>query len=269
MIGERVDKITTGVQRGISKVRNKDTRLQFTHKATLAATGVAALVSAGYVWGYEKGVNASADSLNAFQNDPDPIATIHPQGIEVPQSFEFMEELDKVEKYFDPAVTYWLDDISKWSLAYGVNPLDIATLMQIESCGRPDAVSKSGAVGLFQVMPNFHLDEGESINDLKNPDFNAGKALPFFKGLIESTGDLGDAYVQYNAGPNSGFNADNVIEGTEPWKMLKYSGMRVQANLQDGRNVIEDYYKEERSAGCIKARRALGLSYENLLQYIK
>jgi hypothetical protein len=42
---------------------------------------------------------------------------------------------------FTPEVQYWADDIMRWSNAYGVDANLVATVMQIESCGDPQAVS--------------------------------------------------------------------------------------------------------------------------------
>ena len=40
---------------------------------------------------------------------------------------------------FTPEIQYWKDWIYKWSSQFGVDPNLIATVMQIESCGDPNA----------------------------------------------------------------------------------------------------------------------------------
>lgn len=98
---------------------------------------------------------------------------------------------------FTPSVLYWEDDILEWSEEYGIDPNAAATLMQIESCGDPDAESYVGAAGLFQVMP-FHFAEGE---DRFEPDTNALRGLEYFAdGLDLADGHAGLAMAGYNGG---------------------------------------------------------------------
>ncbi len=103
----------------------------------------------------------------------------------------------EVSPVFTPEVQHWREDIFRWSLAYGLHPNLIATLMQIESCGNPAIQSSVGAAGLFQVMP-FHFDEGENPFD---PDTNAMRGLTYFTiGLAVADGDVGRAFAGYNGG---------------------------------------------------------------------
>jgi hypothetical protein len=71
--------------------------------------------------------------------------------------------------FFSPQVLAWEPEILRWSSGFGLDPDLVATVMQIESCGDRNAVSRSGAQGLFQVMP-FHFSAGE---DKRNPEVNA------------------------------------------------------------------------------------------------
>ena len=70
---------------------------------------------------------------------------------------------------FSPSVQYWEDEILSWADTYLLDPYLVATVMQIESCGNPQAVSPVGAQGLFQVMP-YHFYSGE---DMLDPETNA------------------------------------------------------------------------------------------------
>ncbi len=98
---------------------------------------------------------------------------------------------------FTPSVLYWKDSILRWAGQTGLDPNLIATVMQIESCGDPQAVSGSGAQGLFQVMP-FHFQTGENMKD---PDVNAARGLNYLKqGLQQALGDAGLALAGYNGG---------------------------------------------------------------------
>ena len=98
---------------------------------------------------------------------------------------------------FTPEVQHWADKIVSWSAVFKLDPNLAATVMQIESCGAPSAVSGSGAQGLFQVMP-FHFVAGE---DTLDPDTNAARGLAYLAlGLARASGDAGLALAGYNGG---------------------------------------------------------------------
>ena len=106
-------------------------------------------------------------------------------------------ELGYISAAFTPEVQYWGQDIARWADPYGLDPNLAATVMQIESCGNPEAVSPSGAQGLFQVMP-FHFAAGEAMRD---PDTNAKRGLDYLSlGLETSGGAPGLALAGYNGG---------------------------------------------------------------------
>ena len=98
---------------------------------------------------------------------------------------------------FTPEVQHWQSQIVAWAAQYQLDPNLVATIMQIESCGDPMAVSSAGAQGLFQVMP-FHFTEGENM---LNPDTNARRGLTYFVERLQQTGgDTGRAFAGYNGG---------------------------------------------------------------------
>lgn len=98
---------------------------------------------------------------------------------------------------FTAEVQHWAPQIVAWSAEVGIDPNMAATIMQVESCGDPNAESVAGAQGLFQVMP-FHFTEGEQMQD---PDTNARKGLRYFADRLAQTGgDVGRAFAGYNGG---------------------------------------------------------------------
>lgn len=99
--------------------------------------------------------------------------------------------------FFSPSVLHWSKSVETWSQQYGVDANLIATVMQIESCGDPQAQSYAGAQGLFQVMP-FHFDAGENPID---PGTNAHRGLSYLKQSLEAAqGDVRKALAGYNGG---------------------------------------------------------------------
>jgi soluble lytic murein transglycosylase-like protein len=98
---------------------------------------------------------------------------------------------------FTPQVRAWEGHILVWAGEHGLDPNLVATVMQIESCGNPRAVSRSGAQGLFQVMP-FHFSTGE---DMQDPETNARRGLAYLaESLLQSNGDVRRALAGYNGG---------------------------------------------------------------------
>lgn len=110
--------------------------------------------------------------------------------------------------YLLPSVLEWKEKIKEWSKEYSLDVRTIATLMQLESAGNPDAVSSSNAQGLFQVMPDkfTEAEDGKHFN----PDINAKRGLGYFiecKARATSLGYKGiDNLVQAAQGYNGGIN---------------------------------------------------------------
>lgn len=118
--------------------------------------------------------HASSNNISDLSGGPTPIAPI-----------------------FTPEVQYWSREIQRWAAQTGINSNIAATIMQIESCGNPDAISYAGAAGLFQVMP-FHFQFTENAFD---PDTNANRGLTYFAdSLVASGGDVRLALAGYNGG---------------------------------------------------------------------
>lgn len=103
----------------------------------------------------------------------------------------------KISAVFSDEVKYWESDIVRWASEHSLDPDMVATIMQIESCGDPQALSIAGAQGLFQVMP-FHFTAGENMLD---PNTNARRGMNYFaERLVQTAGDVGKAFAGYNGG---------------------------------------------------------------------
>lgn len=121
----------------------------------------------------------------------------------------------RIAPFFDPSVQRWAPYIVMWANNEGVDPNAIATIMQIESCGDPTAVSRDlqgnivGAMSLMQVMP-FHFGSDE---DGMDPNVNGPKGTAYFaERLAASGGDHVSAFAQYNGGPRAASPANRVAE---------------------------------------------------------
>jgi soluble lytic murein transglycosylase-like protein len=121
--------------------------------------------------------------------------------------------LQPISSVYTPEVQYWGNRIRDWAAAAMLDPNLVATVMQIESCGDPRARSRSGAMGLFQVMP-YHFTASDDPYD---PDTNALRGLAYLRRSLEkSHGDPRLALAGYNGGigvivrSESGWSAETL-----------------------------------------------------------
>jgi hypothetical protein len=114
-----------------------------------------------------------------------------------PSPESVVQDIGGLSNVFTIEVQHWNVSILRWASETGLDPNLIATVMQIESCGDPRAVSRVGAMGLFQVMPyHFYGDD-----DPYNPDTNAARGLAYLlKSITKSGGDVRLALAGYNGG---------------------------------------------------------------------
>ena len=119
--------------------------------------------------------------------------------------------------FFTPEVRYWEPQIMAWAKEWSLDPNLIATVMQIESCGDPQATSPSGAMGLFQVMP-FHFAEKENTYD---PQVNAKRGLDYLRQAFDARG--GQVRVVL-ASYNAGISGASLPEDQWPDQTRRYAG---------------------------------------------
>ncbi len=121
---------------------------------------------------------------------------LHLQGIN-PLDARLVVPQGDLPEFFSPSVRYWETDILSWSKDWSLDPLLVATVMQIESCGDPQAISPAGAQGLFQVMP-FHFASDEKM---LNPSINAQRGLAYLsQSYQKANGDITLTLAGYNGG---------------------------------------------------------------------
>ena len=164
----------------------------------------------------------------------------------------------RLSPIFTREVQYWGDNIIRWANAASLDPNLAAVVMQIESCGDPQAVSRSGAMGLFQVMP-FHFHRGENSY---NPDTNALRGLNYLSRSLETGG--GNAKLAL-AGYNGGIGVIARGEGT--WaaetKRYVYYGAPIYEDARSGATsspMLDEWYRKYGAGLCRQANRRLGIS---------
>ncbi len=138
--------------------------------------------------------------------------------------------IPRLSSVFTPEVRYWSPLIYAWAATYKIDPNLIATVIQIESCGDSQAVSRSGAQGLFQVMP-FHFQPGEDMQDVLT---NGRRGMDYLaKGLALASGDAGLALAGYNGGHGM-INADPGRWSPETQRYVQW-GSRIYQDAEQGR----------------------------------
>jgi soluble lytic murein transglycosylase-like protein len=159
---------------------------------------------------------------------------------------------------FTREVQYWAKDIIRWANASALDPNLAAVVMQIESCGNPRAVSRSGATSLFQVMP-FHFRTGENPY---NPETNALRGLSYLARSIQTAN--GDARLAL-AGYNGGIGVISRYESM--WhaetKRYVYYGLPIYEDARSGKTtspMLEEWYRKYGAGLCRQASQQLGLT---------
>ncbi|MCW5873797.1 MAG: transglycosylase SLT domain-containing protein [Anaerolineales bacterium] len=154
---------------------------------------------------------------------------------------------------FTPQVMRWEAHIVRWAAEHGLDPNLVATVMQIESCGHPRALSRAGAQGLFQVMP-YHFADGE---DAFAPETNALRGLNYLRNsLAHFDNNASMALAGYNGGING------ASRPREAWAQetrdYQYWGENIYTDAAAGRNaspVLAEWLAAGGASLCAQAER--------------
>ena len=86
-------------------------------------------------------------------------------------------------------------------------PLELKYLPVIESALDPNAVSRSGAAGLWQFMPaaakGYELEVNSLVDERRDPYMSSKKAARMLHDLYDTYGDWSLAIAAYNCGPGN------------------------------------------------------------------
>ena len=128
-----------------------------------------------------------------------------------------------VSEKFPQEVKKWCGLITRYAKDNGLEPNLVASVMLQESGGNPEAYSKSGAVGLLQVMPRDGLaaafvcpngpcfSSRPSIEELKNPEYNVAYGTKMLAGLLGKYGDIREALRYYGPKDVGYYYADIIL----------------------------------------------------------
>ncbi|HQU37410.1 MAG TPA: transglycosylase SLT domain-containing protein [Anaerolineales bacterium] len=158
---------------------------------------------------------------------------------------------------FTREVQYWGNNIVRWANASSLDPNLVATVIQIESCGDPNALSRSGAMGLFQVMP-FHFHYGENGFDTET---NALRGLEYLaRSLKTANGDPRLALAGYNGGIGV-INRGEWTWHAETQRYVRYGGP-IYTDARSGFSssiTLDEWYQNYGAGLCRQAAQRLGI----------
>lgn len=160
---------------------------------------------------------------------------------------------------FTREVQYWGGNIVRWANASSLDPNLVATVMQIESCGDPRALSRSGAMGLFQVMP-FHFHFGENGFDT---EINALRGLEYLANSLQTAnGDPRLALAGYNGGIGV-IGLGEWMWHAETARYVRY-GAPIYNDARSGFTsslTLDEWYQKYGAGLCRQAAQRLGLDH--------
>jgi soluble lytic murein transglycosylase-like protein len=101
-----------------------------------------------------------------------------------------------------PANVAYEDIVQEAAAAYEVDPDLIRAVMEAESAFHPYALSRAGAEGLMQLMPDLSDEMG--VGNAFDPRDNIMGGVRYLKRLLDQHGgNLDLALASYNAGPGN------------------------------------------------------------------
>jgi hypothetical protein len=147
---------------------------------------------------------------------PDPIVSVA-QPVKTPAQ--------AVERGAALKVTPYTDLIVNTAQAYGVDPILVQALVQVESNYQPRARSSKGAMGLMQLMPSVAKEY--RVRNAYDPKANVEAGVQKLKSLLEKYGAEGVnlALAAYNAGEG----AVTRFNGVPPYRETQSYVTRILA----------------------------------------
>ena len=107
------------------------------------------------------------------------------------------------------AASAWISPIERAAAEAGLDPRLLAAMVWQESGFDPDAVSRSGAIGLSQLMPGTAEELGVDPHD---PVQNLAGGARYLAWTIEEFGSLELGLAAYNAGPGAVRRSGDIPE---------------------------------------------------------
>ncbi len=165
----------------------------------------------------------SALSANASSPNPSSVIDAIPVAEKTVAESTVSTEGCLVSQEFPESVRQWCSLITRYAGEHGLPADLVAAVIWQESGGKPQAISRSGAVGLMQIMPRdgiaatFMCINGPcfsgrpSSDQLRDPEFNVQYGTRMLARLLERNGSLRDALKAYGPMDRGYSYADRVL----------------------------------------------------------
>jgi hypothetical protein len=162
-----------------------------------------------------------------------------------------------LNQLFTDEVLYWEANIHRWAAHWDLDPNLVATVMQIESCGDPNALSRAGAMGLFQVMP-YHFNESDSPYA---PETNSLRGMAYLRKALDTYQSIRLSLASYNGG--IGTAAKPESQWPQETMRYVYWGVNIYQDAVSGKSsspTLEEWLASGGASLCAQARQRLGLT---------
>lgn len=165
----------------------------------------------------------SALSANASSPNPSSVIDAIPVAEQTVAESTVSTEGCLVSQEFPESVRQWCSLITRYAGEHGLPADLVAAVIWQESGGKPQAISRSGAVGLMQIMPRdgiaatFMCVNGPcfsgrpSSDQLRDPEFNVQYGTRMLARLLKRNGSLREALKAYGPMDRGYSYADRVL----------------------------------------------------------
>ena len=143
----------------------------------------------------------------------------------------------------------WLDEIKAIFVSYGL-PADLAYLPHVESSFNPHAVSKCGAVGIWQFTRSTgkrFMEIGYTVDERRDPIRASHAAARLLKGNYETLGDWPMAISAFNYGLSGMVRAQEtqgtyeaIFKGYES-RIFQFASRNFYSEFLAARDVAQNY----------------------------
>jgi soluble lytic murein transglycosylase-like protein len=157
-----------------------------------------------------------------------PVYLLEEQADAIPENSALSDKKEKAEHPFSTI-------ISRASDQYEIDSALIKAIIMAESGYDPKAISKKGAMGLMQLMPQ--TAEALGVKDCFNPEHNIIGGVRYFRQLMNQfEGDIKLALAAYNAGGSK----VRKYQGVPPYRATQYYIKKVFEYYQNYKNQMEE-----------------------------